>query len=141
MKKDEGSVLVLGIGLMVIAISLITTLVNVATVWIARNSLDAVADGAVLAAVQAVDVSSVYTEGVGTTLRINPVQAKIKASQYVNLARAEGGLDNLRITSLSIGIQSVSVTLSSDIRLPFEYLATSRVVTATSRANAVNKLM
>lgn len=140
MKNDEGSVLVLGVGLSVITIALITTLVNISTVWIARNSLDSVADGAALAAVQAIDTKSVYTKGIGGNLRLNAAQARARAQAYVNRASTQGDVHRPRITSITVGVQTVSITLASDITLPFAYLSTTHLVTATSRANAVNRL-
>lgn len=140
MKDDEGSILVLGVGLAVIAIALITTLVNVSTVWIARNSLDSVADGAALAAVQAVDTRAIYTNGLGSTLRLNATQARARAVAYVNKAARQGDVHRPRVTAISVGAQSVSVTLTSDVEVPFGYLAVTRTVTATSRAHASNQL-
>lgn len=140
MKDDKGSILVLGVGLSVICIALITTLVNVSTIWIARNTLDSVADGAALAAVQAVDTRSVYTNGLGSALRLNRAQARIKARQYVSRANVQGDVHNARIVSMQVTGQTVAVTLASDIQLPFGYLATTQTVAATSRAHAINKL-
>lgn len=140
MKDDEGSILVLGVGLAVIAIALITTMVNVSTVWIARNSLDSVADGAALAAVQAVDTRSIYTNGLGSTLRLNATQARTRAVAYVNRAAGQGDVHRPRITAISVSAQSVSVTVTSDVEVPFGYLAATHTVTATSRAHAINKL-
>lgn len=140
MKEDKGSILVLGVGLAVICIALVTTLVNVSTVWIARNNLDSVADGAALAAVQAVDTRSVYTNGIGSALRLNGTQARAKAKLYVSRANMHGDVHNARIVSMQVTGHTVAVTLASDIELPFGYLATTHTVAATSRANAINKL-
>lgn len=139
-KKDEGSILVLGAGLSVIAIAMITTLVNISTLWIARNALDSVADGAAIAAVQAIDTRTIYTEGLGQSLRINGTASRARAQMYVNKANTQGELHSIRITAITVGAQSVSITLASDIQLPFGYLAATKSVSASSRANAVNQL-
>ena len=140
MKDDNGSILVLGIGLGIIAITLVTTLVNISTVWIARNNLDSVADGAALAAVQAVDTRNVYTQGLGSSLRLNSAQARSRAVSYINKAASRGDIHRPRITAMTVGAQSVSITLTADVQVPFGYLASTRIVTASSRANAINRL-
>ena len=140
MKDDKGSILVLGVGLSVICLALITTLVNVTTVWIARNTLDSVADGAALAAVQAIDTQSVYTKGLDSALRLNGAQARAKAQAYISKANTQGDVRKVRMTSIQVSAQSVAITLTSDIQLPFGYLATAHTVSASSRAHAVNKL-
>lgn len=140
MKDDKGSILVLGVGLSIVALVLMTTLVNVSTLWIARNTLDSVADGAALAAVQAVDTRSVYTNGLGSSLRLNGNQARAKAHAYVAKANGQGDVHNVRITAFQVSAQSVAVTVTSDVILPFGYLATSRTVSASSRAHATNTL-
>ena len=43
LRKEDGSILVFGIGLAVTAIMIFTLAVNVATLWLTRNVLDGIA--------------------------------------------------------------------------------------------------
>ena len=47
LRKEDGSILVFGIGLAVTAIMIFTLAVNVATLWLTRNVLDGIADGGI----------------------------------------------------------------------------------------------
>jgi len=44
--RDEGSILLFGIGLSVAGLMIATVSINVASLWVTRNVLDGIADGA-----------------------------------------------------------------------------------------------
>jgi hypothetical protein len=45
-ERDEGSILLFGIGLSVAGLMIATVSINVASLWVTRNVLDGIADGA-----------------------------------------------------------------------------------------------
>ena len=62
--RDEGSILLFGIGLSVAGLMIATVSINVASLWVTRNTLDGIADGAALSAAQAVDTDAIFNRPV-----------------------------------------------------------------------------
>jgi hypothetical protein len=136
MKRDEGSVLVLAIGFMVLVILTATTAVDIASMWVTRSALDAMSDGAALAGAQAIDVSRVYAVGVGDRLRIDPAGARSRVHAYVAAARLQA--PDVSIVAIEVRDTSVKVTLKAPSRLPFGYLLAGESTLVRSAARGVN---
>ena len=62
-ERDEGSILLFGIGLSVAGLMIATVSINVASLWVTRNVLDGIADGAALSAAQAVNTDHLHRFG------------------------------------------------------------------------------
>ena len=140
LRKEDGSILVFGIGLAVTAIMIFTLAVNVATLWLTRNVLDGIADGAALAAAQAIDSDAVYESGVGGNLKLNSSQAKNRVKQYVQTGNIKSQVRELGIKSVVVSGTSVTVTLQAKPNLAFGYLLPISSPVVVSSAKAVNKV-
>lgn len=137
-RNDEGSVLVLGIGLSLVCVLVATVAINVATVWLARTSLDSVADGAALAGAQAIDSAAVYRDGLSGITRVSPSQARAKVRAYLARPEVKSQVHGLKLRSISVSGNSVQVTVSCSPAMPFGYLWDTATVTARSKARAIN---
>lgn len=140
LRKEDGSILVFGIGLAVTAIMIFTVAVNVATLWLTRNVLDGIADGAALAAAQAIDSDAVYESGVGGNLKLNSSQAKNRVKQYVQTGNIKSQVRELGIKSVVVSGTSVTVTLQAKPNLAFGYLLPISSPVVVSSAKAINKV-
>ena len=140
LRKEDGSILVFGIGLAVTAIMILTLAVNVATLWLTRNVLDGIADGAALAAAQAIDSDAVYESGVGGNLKLNSSQAKNRVKQYVQTGNIKSQVRELGIKSVVVSGTSVTVTLQAKPNLAFGYLLPISSPVVVSSAKAINKV-
>ena len=129
---EEGSILLLILGCVTIALLLVVVVVDVSAVFLARRSLASDADGASIAAAQTVSRQTVYANGAGSSLPLDAVQSVV--------ARYAAGSSSL-VGSVQRGADGdvVVVTGRKPVRLPFaSVLGIGPVtVTATSRASSV----
>jgi uncharacterized membrane protein len=130
-RNEEGTILLLTLGCLVIALMLVVVVVDASTVFLARRSLASEADGVSIAAAQAVSKPLVYARGAGARLPLAEVQAAVMryAGDGALLATVEHGA----------GGDTVVVTGHRRVHLPFTgALGIGPVsVTATSRASSV----
>ena len=116
---DEGTVLLLILGLVVLLVLLVTVVVDVTSLFLARKDLLAEADGAALAGAQAVDQERLYRQGIGTgPLPLDPAAAERAACAYLADTAAGDGLTGLRVV-VEATTMSVTVRLDAVVRLPF----------------------
>jgi archaellum component FlaF (FlaF/FlaG flagellin family) len=138
--SDEGSILVFGIGLSVAGLMIATVSINVASIWVTRNVLDGIADGAALSAAQAVDVDSVYRQGLGTQLRLSETLARTKVREYVTAANVGSQVQQFSVRSVVVSGTSVTVTVQARPRTAFGYLMPISAPVVVSAAKAINKV-
>ncbi len=130
-RDEEGTILLLTLGCLVIALTLVVVVVDASAVFLARRSLASEADGASIAAAQAVSKPLVYTEGAGARLPLAEVQAEV--------ARYAPGGDLQASVEHGADGDTVVVTGRRGVNLPFaSALGIGPVtVTATSRASSI----
>ncbi|MDP4666978.1 MAG: hypothetical protein NWS06_03065 [Candidatus Nanopelagicales bacterium] len=139
-KRDEGSILLFGIGLAVTALMIATLAINVASLWVTRNVLDGIADGAALSAAQAIDTDAIYQDGLGASLRLNETLARNRVLEYVRVAQAAKQVEQFSIASVTVSGTSVTVTVQGIPSLPFGYLMPVGAPIVVSSAKAVNRV-
>jgi uncharacterized membrane protein len=132
-RTDDGSILLLVLGCVTIALLLVVVVVDASAVFLARRGLASDADGAALAAAQAVSKQTVYASGAGARLPLTAVQSAV--AEY---AAGEGASLAGAIERTTDG-DTVVVTGRKPVRLPFAaVLGIGPVtVTATSRASSI----
>lgn len=139
-RHDEGSILLFGIGLAVTALMIVTLAINVASLWVTRNVLDGIADGAALSAAQAIDTDAIYQDGIGTSLRLNETLARNRVLEYVHVAQATKQVEQFSVSSVTVSGTSVTVILQGIPKLPFGYLMPVAAPIVVSSAKAINKV-
>ena len=135
---EDGSILVLSLGLLVTAVMVATTTVNVASLWVTRAALNAVADGAALAGAQAVDEAAVYRYGLGAGLRLDPKEAAQRVRDFV--AHERSTVPGIVLRSVSVSGNKVAVTLSAPAHTAFGYLMPVQPTLVVAAAHSVNRL-
>lgn len=138
--KDQGSILLFGIGLSLAGLMIATVSINVAAIWVTRNVLDGIADGAALSAAQAIDANSVYRDGLSTNLRLNESLARSKVNQFVLVADVRSQVQEFSVRSVTVSVSTVTVTVQAKPRTAFGYLMPISTPLVVSAAKAVNKV-
>ena len=117
LRRDErGSVLLLGIGMIVIGILAVAVAVDVSAAFLQRRALMSLGDSAALAGAQSIDLDSYYANGASIGTRLSPAAVASAARRQVGIAR---GSDEIAIESITTDGVTVRLRLSEPLRLPF----------------------
>ncbi len=138
--RDEGSILLFGIGLSVAGLMIATVSINVASLWVTRNVLDGIADGAALSAAQAVNVDAIYRDGLDANLRLSESLARAKVNQYVDAANVRSQVQQFSVRSVRVSGTAVTVTVQASPMTAFGYLMPVSTPVVVSAAKAINKV-
>lgn len=138
--REDGSILLFGIGLSVAGLMIATVSINVASLWVTRNTLDGIADGAALSAAQAVDTDAIYRDGLGSNLRLNENLARAKVKQYVDAANVRSQVKQFVVRSVEVSGSTVTVTVQARPSPAFGYLIPISTPVVVSAAKAINKV-
>ena len=99
LQRDErGSVLLLGIGMIVVGILAVAVAVDVSAAFLQRRALMSLGDSAALAGAQSIDLDSYYANGASIGTRLSPVAVASAARRQVGIAR---GSDEITIESIT----------------------------------------
>lgn len=117
--SDEGTVLMLIIGLVPIIAGLFAVGTDAAVLFTHRRALVAQADAAVLAAAQSADLEAIYTSRTVTSLPLD-----CRAARSVALRKIEAGVSDPRTQSIGLTDfrctrSAVSLQVRSKVVLPF----------------------
>ena len=133
---EQGTVLVLVIGFAMLLALMVGVVVNVSAAALARRAVAGAADGAAVAAAQALDVDALYRDGLaGDRLPLSPAGARQAVAAYG--AQVAATQPWLRL-SVTVQGRTASVVAVRDVALPFGRLVGLRPlrVEATARARA-----
>ncbi|MDP1878675.1 MAG: pilus assembly protein TadG-related protein [Actinomycetota bacterium] len=117
--RDEGSVLLLAVGMVVVGLLAFTVLINASAAFLQRQRLLALADAAALAGAQALDLEQYYLVGASVGTRLDPVAVAAAVRRHVAASGAAREIDGLVIDRASSDGTSVDVALHAPLRLPF----------------------
>lgn len=133
-ESESGSVLVFGVGLGIVVLLILTTSINIASLWVTRTKLDSVADAVALAASRSIDVENLYQAGISQPIKLSESIARSRASWYLDQLSLQTQLTNFQLVNLSVADNSVEVVISADADIPFGYLTYGLDSTVFSRA-------
>jgi hypothetical protein len=134
---ERGQLTLLVIGFAAILLVLVAVVVDASQAVLLRRALASLADGAALAAVQAASERTLYTQGPGATLPLDPAAARAAVVDY--LAGAESGIADLRLVEVAVTQGRVTVVLSAPADLPLTNTVTGQFqgTAVTARASAL----
>jgi hypothetical protein len=134
-RDDEGSVMVLTIGLTAILLLLVGVVVNVSVAALARRSLSSAADGAAVSGAQGLDEQAYLMRGLDSAVPLSEALVRQRDEAYER--RAGSDQEGLELQSRVDG-DTVVVTARRVVPLPFGgWLGIDEVtVTAEARARA-----
>jgi uncharacterized membrane protein len=138
LRSDEGSVLPLVIGAVVVVLLLVAVVTDTSVLWLHRRALQSTVDGAALAGAQAVDLGAVYAGGAHGDLPLASTAAVRRAvRRYLAATPSDDELPAFRLTSTTVDGPVVTVAARSTVSLPFTSLLTGRGVVVRADASAV----
>ncbi len=112
--RDEGSILILSLGFIVVCIIALAVVVDASTVFLARRALQSQADGAALAGAQAIDLEAYYERGAGGRIGIDAAGVRSAVERHV---RRDPG--DARLMSVVLRDDIVLVAMRDRVRPPF----------------------
>lgn len=131
--SDEGSILVLAVGLVTILLLGVVVLVDGSAAFLQHRALLSIADSAAIAGAQAIDVAAYYREGASAATTIDPAAVPVRVRSLVS--RFGDGLpDGLVIEEASSDGRRVRVVLSAPLQLPFREDLSEIRITVVSEA-------
>jgi len=140
-RGEGGTILLLTLGYVVIALGLVAVVVDASAVFLARRALASACDGASLAGAQSVDVPGVYHGAASTTLPLAQVQGAVaryqaEAAPDSALTASVSGSVSGNVSGNVSGADRIVVTGSRTVTLPVSRLLGIAPVTVRARAEA-----
>lgn len=132
--RDSGTILILTLGFLVIAMSLVFAVVDASAVFLDRRDLAAAADGAALDAAQHVDVAAVYAHGVDGDLPLDARSVDQAVAQFADSNYPAARFPGWHFTGAVSGPHTVVVHATRVVRLPVY-----GTVTVIADATATNR--
>lgn len=118
-RGDRGSVLLLGLGFMAVALLAISVATDSALAFVQRSALQARADAAVLAGVQAIDLDSYYRYGATSATTLVPGAARARVLEQFERSQQSTDIDGAHIVSVTATSNVVAVQLRAPVRTAF----------------------
>ena len=116
-RDERGQTSVLIMGFFLVAVLLTVVVVDASAAFLRRQRLDAVADGAALAAADGVQGEQVYEGGLGERAQIDPVVARTYVADYLARIGAHRDYPGL-VWTISTTPTAVQVSVSTPLDLP-----------------------
>lgn len=117
--QERGSVMLLGIGFVVVCLLAIAVVTDVSAAFLQRQSLMSVADAAALAGAQAIDRDSYYSSGAMVGTRLNPALVRAAAARQLTRSGAFADIPGLEVQQIATDGVNVVVSLRAPLRLTF----------------------
>ena len=135
-RADEGSVLVLMVGLVVVLLLLVAVVVDVSALVLAKRSLASAADGAAVSGAQGLDYGVFYADGPSRGVPLSDAAVAERVAAYA--AGAAQDQPDLQLQSRVEGGYVAVVTATRTVQLPFGQVFDRPDVplTAVARARA-----
>ncbi|WP_229051503.1 pilus assembly protein TadG-related protein [Aeromicrobium sp. Leaf350] len=108
-RRDGGQITLVTVGFFAVLGLLGVVVINASDAFLERQRLNGLADGAVIAASDALDLDAFYTSGVTT---IDPAAARARVADHV------AGSPGVRVVDVRLSDDTVTVRLERDITLP-----------------------
>lgn len=130
LRGDEGSLMILVIGLLGIGLLALGVLIDTSGMLLERRSLAAAADSSAIAGAQAIDVQRYYRSGFTTrdALRLAPEQVVRAVRSHLRQSGVDQRHDGLRVEEITVSGDLVRVRLSAAVHLPFSSSLVNRPV-------------
>ncbi len=117
-RTESGQTALLVVGFFLITLLLVVVVVDASAAYLRRQRLDALADGAALAAVDGIQGERVYEGGLTERAKVDPVLARQMVAEHLRAVGARRDYQGLRY-QVTTTANSVQVRVSSALELPF----------------------
>lgn len=134
---ERGSVLLLGLGFIGVTLVALSVAVDASLAFVQRSVVQARADAAVLAGVQAIDLATYYAHGARSGTTLVPDQARSRTLQHLQQANQRSAIEGLEIVSVTSNSSTVETILRAPVRTVFWPVEASMSVRAQARLDYV----
>ncbi len=135
-RREAGQVTLMLVSFFVLLVLLAAVVVDASAAYLRRQSLNSLADGAVLAAADGVHGEQVYTGGLGDRAKVDPAVAARYVTAYLRQTGALARYPGL-IWAVHASDELVSVELAAPLQLPISPPGWDDATTITGEASAV----
>lgn len=118
-RDDRGSVLLLGLGFIAVILIAVSVATDAALAFVQRSALQARADAAVLAGVQAIDLDAYYLYGATPATALVPGTARTKTISHLQRVQASNQIHGLEIVTVTATDRAVEAVIKAPIRTAF----------------------
>lgn len=118
-QRERGQTTLLTLGYVVVALLLVTVVVNLSRVFLAQRALDSAADEAAIAAVQAVRTDPYYGDGIGDRLPLSASGARDAVVRHLRATDADEACESFAVDAVDTTATTVTVTVSCRVSIPF----------------------
>ena len=118
-RDERGSVLLLGLGFMAVILITVSVATDAALTFVQRSTLQARADAAVLAGVQAIDLEAYYLHGATPATALVPGTARTRTMSHLQRAQVSTQIPGLEIVSVIATDRAVEAVIKAPIRTAF----------------------
>lgn len=132
---EEGQVALLIVGFFVVAVLLVVVVVDASAAYLRRQQLDALADGAALAAADGIQGEQVYHQGLGDRAAIDPALARAYVEEHLASLGARRDYPGL-VPDVRVHGDSVEVVVRAPLDLPLVPPGWTDGASVTGRASA-----
>ncbi|GAA1725976.1 pilus assembly protein TadG-related protein [Aeromicrobium alkaliterrae] len=108
-RREDGQITLVTVGFFMVLGLLGVVVINASDAFLERQRLNGLADGAVVAAADALDLDAFYSSGVTT---IDPDQARTRVAEHV------ADTPGVRVVDVRLDGDTVTVRLERDVTLP-----------------------
>ena len=116
--SDEGSVLLLGIGWLMVCLFAVIVMIDASAVMVQRQQLQAACDAAALAGAQAIDFDAYYEHGATGATRLDPVAVRARVDEHLRLSDAYQALPGLHVSRVWTDGMRVQVRAHRPLDVP-----------------------
>lgn len=135
-RAESGQITLMLVGFFVVLALLAAVVIDASAAYLRRQSLNSLADGAVLAAADGVQGEQVYTGGLGDLAQVDPEVAQRYVADYLTATGALSRYPGLTWAVHSTG-EVVTVRIAAPLRLPVSPPGWEDATTITGEASAV----
>lgn len=118
-RDEQGSVLLLGLGFIAVILMAISVATDAALAVTQRSTLQARADAAVLAGVQAIDLDTYYLHGATAATALVPATARAQAITHLQRTQSSNDIPGMEIVSVVATNHTVEAVLRAPVRTAF----------------------
>ena len=118
-RTEEGSTLILGIGLVGVCLLAIAVVTDAGNVFLQHRQLFAIADAAALAGAQSIDLTEYYAVGAHEATTLDSTAVVARARHHIAREQELVSIPGLHIDSIRSNGSEVVVKLSAPVQLAF----------------------
>ncbi len=127
--REEGSVLLFGLGMAVLAMLVVGAVVDASRLFLTRAAVASLADGAALRGAHDLDLAALYDGGASGVLPLSAERVRVDVAAYIAAASAANGMHvHVDVVGVRDGVVAVRLSATESVPVLGTLLGTGSVV-------------